>query len=1084
MSESALHLNRTGDSHTHPASKATLLAPQQQRQVSSSSTSSFFTSSSSSSSSLSSSSQTSSSPQKISSNPAVSQNKSQTAQVQVQPQPQAQPTRSSIGTAHNSIAVADTDTDTDADADADAHADAGTAADGNADDGIIKQAISIKNDSNRQATARDSIETYDAPTSPSQALLLQSKSLHAWDIQSASAQDSRHPSIDRQSQAASTRLTLADEHENSEQSLLSDDTADVERRLSRFWTVNRVTNFTDAYNDDNDDSNDDDNDDGSSSSSTDDELQYHEAGYGKKSLPKLWKSAFKDFERPQPYECTKVPRGRFLPITKPEIYMDMLRDPESLSPEQLYALTANTAAALKAWQDEYFAIDNTIKLVTRQFQKKISDPRQPEQHATVWEDKKEALLYGFKHDPNHQLIGHQDPFIQGGFKPTAIQAKRMKEKAKDSNNVDGWTPIARDGRLYIPGMRQPAKPSSRRKFASNDTSTKTVTRAAQSAAAAAAAAAASTSASAATATANATGGPTATPSAVPLEPVTTSTVDMRLVRKTRFGGGRHPAVSEKIDKPLAKTNQQQSTTKTTAAAPATTPATTTTTTTTRGRRGRPPAQPQAQQPEVKEEARISPKEESQKRDAAEAASILTSLNEVTMPVPTEMQQRNGPLLVREEQQMVDIMQRPAESVEKTLPEQPFERQLLPPPPTTTTTAAAAAAAMTATLAAISVETTASGPEAPSAPPKTEVSQSPRPTLPLCNPLLDPKNQEKIRLSKNPKRTEAMIMHWAKFNSEGRMRNPKRTKAQIEAAKVTGMNDGISKPGRKRKARAESEAVPQPSADGTKFDEQITTEMSTKKRPKPSSRAVTPTTLSYPLNAPPSGSAMSPLAPKAIQPQPPHASLAPSEILPASAPLPPHHTIPAALHPPPHPGSSRHLVQPVTLHHPNTPISLPPPQSLSRNNPHQIAHYTTISHHHHPPSQPPAPTHGLPPPPPPPPAAASYTTTASAPHILYSTREQHSLPPPYHLPPSLSTSSGPPPAHHHHHHHHRHHHHGQYPPAPPHQPPPIPPPSQAQFSFMDSAAVSASTTEWEIDLQMGDKNQLRRSQNIQNPSIVL
>ncbi|KAJ5746476.1 hypothetical protein N7520_011658 [Penicillium odoratum] len=61
---------------------------------------------------------------------------------------------------------------------------------------------------------------------------------------------------------------------------------------------------------------------------------------------------------------------------------------------------------------------------------------------------------------------------------------------------------------------------------------------------------------------------------------------------------------------------------------------------------------------------------------------------------------------------------------------------------------------------------------------------------------------KIANSKNPKRTKAMLDHWERFNREGRIRNPKRSKAQIESDR---QDDPVKAevlprpPGRRRKS---------------------------------------------------------------------------------------------------------------------------------------------------------------------------------------------------------------------------------------------------------------------------------------------
>ena len=98
------------------------------------------------------------------------------------------------------------------------------------------------------------------------------------------------------------------------------------------------------------------------------------------------------------------------------------------------------------------AIDKLNKLTTRS-SKHTPDPRKPEPPA-VFEDKKEAALYGYRYEP--KAIGRQDPFIQGGFKPTGVQTRRMNAKVDPNDpNPDNWPTISRFGVDYIPKFRDP-----------------------------------------------------------------------------------------------------------------------------------------------------------------------------------------------------------------------------------------------------------------------------------------------------------------------------------------------------------------------------------------------------------------------------------------------------------------------------------------------------------------------------------------------------------------------------------------------------------------------------------------------------
>ncbi|PGH17930.1 hypothetical protein AJ79_00829 [Helicocarpus griseus UAMH5409] len=430
----------------------------------------------------------------------------------------------------------------------------------------------------------------------------------------------------------------------------------IEKRLGDFWNINDVHKFTEDY--DGEDEN----------------------------LPMLWKKHFGEFERPKPYEVETVPSGSFLPITKPEIYIDILKNPESHTSEELYAITANTALALKIWQDEYLAIDQLSKRATRRPLKKAANPRKFED-PLVFEDKKEAMLYGYKHDPRESKIGYQDPFIQGGFKPTPTQLKRMKLNAQDTPNIDGWKPIIINGVEYIPGVRPPVKPAPKKKPVEIDTT-------------------------------EASG----TPNGVERE------IDGRPKRITRFGGFRHPLTRE--------TSQVQ--TEPSSPVSAATPA--------KGKR--PKSRATSTTPQVPLQSG-SPKPSTTTPAARPfVASKPLTLKIATAPYPI-----------------------------------------------------AAAAPKTPTAAA--------APASAAVPPGRSAAQE-RDSTPLYeDPLLDPKNQLKIRQSKNPKRTEAMIIHWAKFNQEGRTRNPKRTKAQIEADRAEAEKQGSATKGtsgRKRRSDLKNEVT--------------------------------------------------------------------------------------------------------------------------------------------------------------------------------------------------------------------------------------------------------------------------------------
>nr|KMM70099.1 hypothetical protein CPAG_06411 [Coccidioides posadasii RMSCC 3488] len=391
----------------------------------------------------------------------------------------------------------------------------------------------------------------------------------------------------------------------------------------------------------------------------------------KDDLESMWKKSFDGFDRPKPYETEQAAPGNFLPITDPDIYVDLLKDPNSHSTEELYAITANAAKALEVWQDEYLAVDELSKWATRRVLKKTADPRKTEEFE-VFEDKKEARLYGYKHDSRPSKVGLQNPFLQGGFKPTADQMKRMAAAATDPYNVDGWEMVVKDGVEYVPRIRPLPPPEPKRKNNSNGK------------------------------TENGRNGQK---------------------RVTRYGGSRHPATRE-------------------------------------------PSQA------LTERSSPTPSTRTQSPEAAATPSSYTvrSRRKTRSSARTRTSGTQG------------------QSGGKTTRSQVAKPSALGP---NRARAAPTSAPPTA------IGTTATTPTSRS---------TPAPATVYDDPLLDPKNQEKIKMSKHPKRTEAMIRHWAKFNSEGRTRNPKRTKAQIEADKAAAAAEAAQRApsGRKRKTETEGE----------------------------------------------------------------------------------------------------------------------------------------------------------------------------------------------------------------------------------------------------------------------------------------
>ncbi|RAH73457.1 uncharacterized protein BO66DRAFT_222739 [Aspergillus aculeatinus CBS 121060] len=372
-------------------------------------------------------------------------------------------------------------------------------------------------------------------------------------------------------------------------------------------------------------------------------------------------------DRPEPYKKSKVSPGEFLEITPLEEFLSQLRDPEHRSYEELYAITENVAFALKVWQDEYMAIERLNKHATRHNAKPISDPRKL-LRPQVFEDKKEAMLYGYKHEPKEDKVGCQNPFTQGGFKPTPAQYRKMTAKLGPNHpNPDGWPTITKFGVEHVPKFQNPpredfvGKATRKRKAAELEAANREK--------------------------ASSVSDEAATDSPAPVEPE--ENIRQRRTR-TRRQGTDFEDQSDSASAPPIRFA-------------------------TRGRgsgrgRGR--------------------------------GGIRT----ITINGPSDPSQ--APALVAPPRSTTIRIEKPT----TILQTRPGTVQLTP------------------------IEPAPSSNQAAAPPAGTPVGSTPEDSI-------DPAElarRQKIANSKNPKRTEAMLNHWARFNKEGRVRNPKRSKAQIEA----------------------------------------------------------------------------------------------------------------------------------------------------------------------------------------------------------------------------------------------------------------------------------------------------------------
>ncbi|KAL4815165.1 hypothetical protein BDW67DRAFT_176469 [Aspergillus spinulosporus] len=447
-----------------------------------------------------------------------------------------------------------------------------------------------------------------------------------------------------------------------------EDSASIEKRLHNLWNIHDVRQFTKDY------------DENTNEMNETWATVFNEAKSGKK------RNAPEFLQRPDPYKATKVGRGEFLEMAPLEDFLSQLRDPELRTSDELYAITENVAYALKVWQDEFLAIDKLQKLATRHNLKVTSDPRKLER-PQVFEDKKEAMLYGYKYDPKEDKIGNQNPFLQGGFKPTPAQYRKMLQKVGPNNpNPDGWRIISKFGVDHVPKFQNPpredgiAKATRKRKAAELEAASR----------------------------ANESDEAAVTEAATPAEP--DQDPAKRRSRNRRQG-----------DEPNAENGRSS---------------------TPRGRGGRPRG-----------------------RGAARGGSRAAS---------------EAPLA-------------PAPVAGNTTGSTPVSEGL--------------SQARTGASQLVPIEPAPNGgpATAPDAKPPAGGAQG----------VLDAAEEarrQKIANSKNPKRTEAMLNHWARFNREGRVRNPKRSKAQIEADRAADAARKASegaKLGIKQKKKSASPALSNP-----------------------------------------------------------------------------------------------------------------------------------------------------------------------------------------------------------------------------------------------------------------------------------
>ncbi|OXV11870.1 hypothetical protein Egran_00367 [Elaphomyces granulatus] len=583
--------------------------------------------------------------------------------------------------------------------------------------------------------------------------------------------------------------------------------ASVEKRLASLWNIHKVINFSTDY------------DDGIADLDYSWDCTFRQS----KRLKKRHSADIPN--RPNPYERDTVLKGDFLQITPVERFLEQLRNPETKSYDELYSTTSNVAHALKVWQDEYLAIDHLSKMASRQAMKKTVNPRKAE-NRQVFEDKKEATLYGYKHDPRDSRVGIQDPFVQGGFKPTTTQLRKGKTNVSADNlNLDRWPPIFKFGMEYVPRFQDlpkipgEVKQTRKRKAAQMEAAN----------------------------SANETNGVAESTPVVGTE----NDIEPPAKRQTRFSGGKRPSAQETPQAGTVPSNppvRHRATTghgrgtsargsfgresagrgisnhKASAASKGPSRGASDRTASNRGglapgggapgRKASGHGTPNRSTPVRRTQLRGNPGRESSNRKPLvrsgqkHKASITPQSSQ---PSPVTPARTSARIPARKSQvnsvsPSSSLQARPAANKNvAAAPSTPNEN----PAPTTTISVSAS-------------DTTAANDSIPatSSPPATTPATSPNANGDDSVDSVELARREKIANSKNPKRTEAMLNHWEKFNREGRTRNPKRTRAQIEAARSVEAHKKATeptKPSPKKRRNAEATTNDEPPTKSIKTE---------------------------------------------------------------------------------------------------------------------------------------------------------------------------------------------------------------------------------------------------------------------------
>ncbi|TLD29987.1 hypothetical protein E2P81_ATG06640 [Venturia nashicola] len=127
-------------------------------------------------------------------------------------------------------------------------------------------------------------------------------------------------------------------------------------------------------------------------------------------------------------EADFIYKKRFAPMTDPQKFIEALSrlQPENRDSVVLYELALNTQRALRSWQDEYLHLELRTAPAANPPKKPVTGGRVPIDRQ-IFEDQKEADIYGYEYDPK-KLPGQQDPFRQRKAGPGRIGGRELRDR--------------------------------------------------------------------------------------------------------------------------------------------------------------------------------------------------------------------------------------------------------------------------------------------------------------------------------------------------------------------------------------------------------------------------------------------------------------------------------------------------------------------------------------------------------------------------------------------------------------------------------------------------------------------------------